>query len=77
MEHNLECTRKNVVGKPGAGEPHAGFEVAGAGNGLYKYRARPRPYLNLREYASSNQTSGIHGTLSETVRIRPRVHARI
>jgi hypothetical protein len=34
-----------LAGKPGAGKLHAGFDVAGAGNGLSEHRASPRPYL--------------------------------
>jgi hypothetical protein len=34
-----------LAGKPGTGDPYAGFGEAGAGNGLYEYRASPRPYL--------------------------------
>jgi hypothetical protein len=35
----------NGVGEPCAGEPHARFEVAGAGNGTQQcHRASPRPY---------------------------------
>jgi hypothetical protein len=35
----------NDVGEPCAGEPHARFEVAGAGNGTQQcHRASPRPY---------------------------------
>ena len=32
------------AGKRSAGNPHAAFDVAGAGNGLVEYRASPRPY---------------------------------
>jgi hypothetical protein len=36
----------NGVGEPCAGEPHARFEAAGAGNGAdaLRHRASPRPY---------------------------------
>lgn len=36
----------NGVGEPCAGEPHARFDAAGAGNGAYvlRHRASPRPY---------------------------------
>ena len=39
-----EYRGKKVVGKPYAGEPHVRFEVAGAGDGSARYRARARPY---------------------------------
>ena len=32
------------TGKPSMGKPYAGFDEAGAGNGLTEYRASPRPY---------------------------------
>jgi hypothetical protein len=37
----------NGVGEPCAGEPHARFEAAGAGNGadVLRHRASPRPYI--------------------------------
>jgi hypothetical protein len=37
----------NGVGEPCAGEPHARFDAAGAGNGAYvlRHRASPRPYM--------------------------------
>lgn len=34
-----------VLGERSAGNPHAAFDVAGAGNGRLSYRARSRPYL--------------------------------
>ena len=34
-----------LTGKRSAGNPHAAFDVAGAGNGAESYRASPRPYV--------------------------------
>ena len=36
---------KKLLGERSAGNPHAAFDVAGAGNGRLSYRARSRPYL--------------------------------
>jgi len=33
-----------LTGKPGTGKTYAGFDEAGAGNGLWEYRASPGPY---------------------------------
>ena len=34
-----------MLGERSAGNPHAAFDVAGAGNGGISYRASSRPYL--------------------------------
>ena len=36
MRQFFECYRKEIIGKPCEGEPHARFEVAGDGNGNYR-----------------------------------------
>ena len=41
----LISLQRKLTGKRSAGNPHAAFDEAGAGNGLTEYRARPRPYL--------------------------------
>ena len=72
----------NGAGEPCAGEPHARFEAAGAGNGadVLRHRASPRPYnllLQPGSWADNMVKPLVDGFFDQENRVHQRLHVLV